>query len=75
MYVVVEPGLTVMLPGLVTPPISLSIDADVAFPTKPHCKVVELPGVMVVADAVKYSIAGYPEQVVGTVIVTWALDV
>ncbi len=64
-----------MLPGVSTPPMLLSITAELALPTKPHSKVVELPGVIVVADAVKYSMVGLPEQVVGTTIVTWALAV
>ncbi len=51
-----------MLPGVLTPPIPLSMVAESAFPTKPQLSVVDCPGLIVVADAVKNSMTGVPEH-------------
>ncbi len=60
---VVVVGLTVILPGVATPPMPLSICALSALLTNPQLKVVELPAVMLPGDAVKDAIFGAPEQV------------
>ncbi len=65
-----------ILPGVATPPIPLSIVAESALPTKPQLRVVDCPGLMVVADAVKEEMTGVPEQVEDvTVTVAWAVVV
>ena len=60
MYVVVEPGETLVEPGAGTPPMVLSISTASAFVTAPQFKVLELPVVIVVGDAVNEAMFGVP---------------
>ena len=59
-YVVVEAGETFAEPGVATPPTSGFTSTASAFVTAPHCKVVELPAVIVVAVAPKEATTGAP---------------
>ena len=60
--VVVVPGVTVVLPGVATPPISLSISANCAPKTLPQLRVADCPAVIVVGDAVNDSMTGVNGQ-------------
>jgi hypothetical protein len=64
-YVVVEPGETLIDPGAGTPPMPLSISTESAFVTAPQFNVVELPATMVVEAAVNDAMTGFPEQPLG----------
>jgi hypothetical protein len=68
-YVVVVAGFTVMLPGVATPPMSLSISAASAFATNPQLSVVVAPAGMITGAAVNDSMVGAPAQVDGGIVV------
>ena len=61
-YVVVVGGLTVVEPGVPTPPTPGSIDALVALSTLPQFNVDDWPAVIVPGLAVKDAITGGPGQ-------------
>ena len=54
-----------MEPGEDCPPMPWSMSNESAFVTAPHCKVVELPAVIVVAVALKVKVLGVPLQLGG----------
>jgi len=60
--VVVPPGLTDRLPKVATVPIPPSMDTEFAFDTD-QFRVVELPAVMRLGEAVKYEILGAGQTV------------
>jgi hypothetical protein len=64
-----------MLPGVITPPMPLSISAESASLTNPQLSVADSPGWMVVGDAVKLAMLGVPEQAEVTLTVTCAVAV
>ncbi len=55
-------GLTVLLPGVATPPMPLSITASCALLTNPQLNVVDCPAVIVVGEMLKEAMFGVPEQ-------------
>ena len=59
-YVLVVPGLTVLEPGVGTPPMSGSITALVALVTAPQLSVLDWPAVIVLGLAAKDAITGGP---------------
>ncbi len=56
-------GLTVVLPGVATPPMPLSMIAASALLTNPQLRVAELPSVIVDGEIEKEAMFGVPEQV------------
>lgn len=55
-------GLTVVLPGVATPPIPLSITAASALLTNPQLSVTDCPAEIVLGETLKDAIFGVPEQ-------------
>lgn len=64
-YVVVVAGLTVVLPGVATPPMPLSISALSAPITLPQLKIDDWPGLIVAGDALNDSMTGVKGQGLG----------